>query len=203
MINYLSVFILDKIQRFGYFGIFLTMTMESAGILIPSEIVVPFSGFLAGQDKLNLWIVIFIAALANLTGSIILYLIGFSGGRWFLFKYGKYILIKKEDLEKADNWFQRYGSKAIFFSRLIPIIRTFISLPAGVTKLNFGQFLIFTFFGSLLWNFWLAYFGFLAGENWEYLSYIFRKLDFILVFLIIFLMIFYIFKHNKKRIWAR
>ena len=121
-------------------------------IPIPSEIVVPFSGFLATTGRFSFWPVVFVATFANLAGAIMLYLIAKSGGRWLLERYGRFILIDKYDLDRADRWFELYGAKATFWSRMFPIVRTFMPLSAGVAKMNLWPFAWYTFLGSFPWN---------------------------------------------------
>ena len=199
IIAQISDFALYLINKTGYAGIFLLSALESAAIPIPSEVVVPFSGFLAVSGRFNIWLVISITTLANLVGSMILFLVGRSGGRWFLERYGKYVLIHKHDLEKGDKWFAKYGSKAVFWSRMLPVVRTFISLPAGVSRMNFLKFCLLTFLGSLPWNTGLALIGYKAGENWDILHGYFRKLDIFIILLIVVLAIWYIWRHIKKK----
>jgi membrane protein DedA with SNARE-associated domain len=198
LISYISEWALSVIKETGYWGVFILSALESAAIPIPSEVVVPFSGFLAFTGIFSFWGVVFIATIANLAGSLILFIIGKSGGRWILEKYGFYILIHKRDLEKADEWFIKYGIKTVFFSRLLPVIRTFISLPAGVARMNIWKFSIFTFLGALPWNFALALIGYKTGENWNILEKYFRKIDIFILLLIFLIVIWYILKHRKK-----
>lgn len=195
----ISHFALDTISRFGYGGVFLLSALESAAIPIPSEVVVPFSGFLAATGRFNLWVVAFVATAANLTGSVVLFFIGKSGGRWILERYGKYVLIHKKDLDLGDEWFQKHGMQAVFFSRMLPVVRTFISLPAGIARINFLKFMVFTFLGALPWNFMLAFIGFKAGENWNILHGYFRKFDFVIVGVLIGLVGWYIVRHIKQK----
>jgi len=196
---YISEWALDVIERTGYAGIFLLSALESCAIPIPSEVVVPFSGFLAAVGRFNIWLVVFVATVANLAGSIILFWIGKSGGKWILERYGKYVLIHKHDMEKGDKWFAMYGSKAVFWSRMLPVVRTFISLPAGVSGMNFSKFCILTFFGSLPWNASLALIGFKAGENWNILHAYFRKADIFIIILVMSAIGWYVWRHLKKK----
>lgn len=199
MLDYLGSLILQFIEKWGYFGIFITMSLESAAMPIPSEIVMTFSGFLVNQGMFNFEAVVIVGTFANLFGSLILYFVGLKGGRWFLEEYGKYILIHKNDLKRADRWFEKYGNKAVFFSRLLPAVRTFISLPAGITRSYLKPFILLTFFGSLIWNFALVYTGFLAGENWNILHPLFKDFDFVVMGAGILFVIWYIYQHIKKK----
>ena len=187
------------INQSGYFGIFILSALESAAIPIPSEVIIPFSGFLAEQGRFSFWLVVAVATIANTVGSIFLYLISLKGGRWILEKYGKYILISSHELDFADDIFSKYGSKIVFIGRILPIARTFISIPAGVTRMNFSKFVSYTVLGSLPWNFILALIGFKAGENWDILSPYFRKFDFVIIGGVAIGIIWYIYSHLKRR----
>ncbi len=199
VLSQLSEVALGLIGRTGYAGIFLLSALESCAIPIPSEVVVPFSGFLAASNRFNLGAVVFVATAANLIGSIILFWVGKSGGRWILERYGKYILVHEHDMEKGDEWFKKYGTKSIFWGRMIPVVRTFISLAAGVGKMNFLKFSVATFLGSLPWNAALAVIGYKAGENWRALEVYFRKLDIFIVVAGVVLIVLYLWKHLRKR----
>lgn len=199
LISYISEWALGIIDKTSYAGIFLLSLLESAAIPIPSEIVVPFSGFLAVSGKFSIWGVVVVATAANLAGSLVLFLIGKSGGRWILERYGGYVLISRHDLEKGDAWFAKYGNKAIFWSRMLPVVRTFISLPAGVSGMNLSKFCTLTFLGSLPWNLSLALAGYKAGENWNILHSYFRKADIFIVLLIVVLVVWYVWKHLRNK----
>ncbi len=195
----LSGFALNLVDKIGYAGIFILSALESCAIPIPSEIVLPFSGFLAVSGRFNIWSVILVATIANLAGSIALYLIGRSGGRWILERYGKYVLIHKHDIEKGDEWFKKYGTRAIFWGRMLPVIRGISSLAAGVGGMSFYKFSFFTFLGSLPWNAGLAFIGYKAGKNWMVLENYFRKLDLFIVILTVALVVWYVWRHLKNK----
>ncbi len=199
LVSYISEWALVIIRKTGYAGIFLLSALESAAIPIPSEVVVPFSGFLAALGGLNIWLIILTATLANLAGSIILFWIGRSGGRWILERFGKYVFIHRHDMERGDKWFAKYGSKAVFWSRMLPVVRTFISLPAGVSGMNFLRFCLLTTLGSLPWNAGLAFIGYKTGENWNILHDYFKKADIFIVLLIVVLVVWYVWRHLKNR----
>ena len=143
------------------------MALESALIPIPSEVTMPVGGLLAAEGRLSFFWVGMVGAFANLVGSWAAYAVGRGEGRKLLLKYGKYVLIRPHDIEKADRWFEKYGDSTVFFSRLLPVVRTFISLPAGVARMPLVRFSILTFAGCLPWSFALAYAGLKLGENWE------------------------------------
>ena len=198
IIEVLTVFIVNTISSWGYFGVGALMAIESACIPLPSEIIMPFAGFLAAQGKFSLLGVALAGALGCVVGSIVAYLAGILGGRAFIEKYGKYILISRHDLDIADNFFNKYGSSAIFFSRLLPVVRTFISLPAGIAKMNFSKFVIYSFLGSLPWCYFLAYIGKKLGDNWDTLGVYFHRFDFVIVLIIVVGMIWYVRRHLKN-----
>ena len=160
-------FVISFISGLGYPGIFLLMILESALIPIPSEIIMPFSGFLVSKGTFDPISVVLAGTFGNLVGSILTYYLGIKAGRAFILKYGKYILFKKSHLEFTEELFEKYGDKISFFCRLLPAVRTYISLPCGVGKANFVKFSIYTFLGSLIWNSMLTYIGILLGNNWK------------------------------------
>ncbi|MGH2772827.1 MAG: DedA family protein [Actinomycetota bacterium] len=160
-------FIVASVGSWGYWAIFVLMAAESALIPIPSEVTMPVGGLLAAEGKLSFFLVGMIGAVANLVGSWLAYWFGLAGGRSLLERYGRYILIKPHDIERADRWFQKYGGRAVFLGRLLPVIRTFISLPAGIARMKFWPFTVLTFLGCVPWSFALAYAGLVLGDNWE------------------------------------
>src|ERR1700675_3224663 len=148
IIELLSVFIVATISRLGYAGIVLLMAIESACIPLPSEIIMPFSGYLVYTGRFNLWAVGVAGAFGCVLGSLVAYWVGMYGGRPLIEKYGKYVLISHHDLDLADRWFARFGEIIVFGSRLLPVIRTFIAFPAGVARMNLKRFIVYTFLGS-------------------------------------------------------
>lgn len=154
------------VSAVGYLGVLVLMTFESACVPIPSEIIMPFSGFLVTTGKLNIWGVTLAGALGNLIGAVITYAIGYYGGRPFVLKYGKYFFVKEKEVHHAEKFFAQWGDWSVFLSRNLPVIRTFISLPAGVAEMPFAKFALFSFLGSLPWCFALTYLGFILGSNW-------------------------------------
>jgi membrane protein DedA with SNARE-associated domain len=166
IIDLLVLLVTGTVSAVGYLGVMFLMTFESACVPIPSEIIMPFSGFLVSAGKLNLWLVVLAGAFGNLIGAIITYAIGYYGGRPFILKYGKYFFVKEKEVHHAEKFFARWGDFAVFIARNLPVIRTFISLPAGVAEMNFPKFALFSFLGSLPWCFALTYLGVLLGKNW-------------------------------------
>jgi len=190
-------FILNLISQTGYFGVFILMTLESCNIPIPSEIIMPFSGFLANQGQFNLLVLAITGAFGNLIGSLISYGIAFKFGDGIK----KFFLKSKlfaEDYLNAEKFFNKYGIKSALFARLLPIVRTFISFPAGVFKVSLGKFSLLTFFGSFVWSYILAYVGFYFGVHWNILENYFRKFDYLIVIVIIILLCYYIYRKVKK-----
>lgn len=173
----LSVWIVGVIATLGYGGIVLLMAIESACIPLPSEVTMPFSGYLVETGRFGLQTVAIAGAFGCLLGSYVAYYVGASGGRRFLERYGRYVLIAPHELEIADRFFLRWGSAAVFFSRLLPVVRTFIALPAGVARMPIVPFTIYTLAGSYLWCLALAYAGMKLGEHWSALGPYFHRFD--------------------------
>jgi membrane protein DedA with SNARE-associated domain len=197
IITPLGKWIIDTISFLGYWGIVLTMGIESACIPLPSEIIMPFSGYLVYSGRFNLLWVSVAGAFGCVVGSVAAYWAGVWGGRPFIERYGKYVLLSHRDLDTAERWFKKYGDWTIFFSRLLPVIRTFISLPAGIARMNFPRFVIYTFLGSLPWCFVLAYIGKVLGENWQTIKGYFRRADVVIVIVIVVGIVFFIYRHLK------
>lgn len=199
IITILSRFIINTISAFGYTGIVITMAIESACIPLPSEIIMPFSGYLVTTGQFTILGVTLAGAVGNVVGSIIAYYAGIWGGRPFVEKYGRYVLVSHKDLDLADRWFARYGEAAVFFSRMLPVIRTFISLPAGVAKMNFPRFVIFTFLGALPWCYLLAYIGVKMGQEWEHLRDYFHQFDIVIGLFLALALGYFLWSHWPRR----
>lgn len=173
----ISGLIIAAISTLGYGGIAVMMAIESACIPLPSEVIMPFSGYLVATGQLSLNLVAVAGAVGCLLGSYVAYFAGASGGRWFLERYGRWVLIAPHELEVADRFFDRWGAPAVFFSRLLPVVRTFIAFPAGVARMRLLPFTIYTLIGSYLWCLMLAYAGMKLGEHWEQLGPYFHRFD--------------------------
>lgn len=201
MLETLAHYIIQFIEATGYIGIFILMTLESALVPIPSEITMPFSGFLASSGILSVWPIIIVGTVANLVGSLIAYYIGYILEETVLIKlikkYGKFILVSEHDYNRANKWFEKYGDKIIFISRLLPGIRTVISLPAGMFEMDIKKFIFYTTIGCFIWSILLTYTGYYLGENWQSLEGIYRKFEFVILFFIIVAIAFYLEKHLK------
>lgn len=195
----------------GLLGIVLAMAIESCCIPLPSEIVMPLAGILISTHKLlsgtngvvSLLLVALAGAVGCLLGSIVAYGIGYSGGRPLMLRYGRYVLISQHDADKADEFFQRWGSATVFFSRLLPVVRTYISLPAGISKMPFGKFCLYSFLGSFPWCLLLAYLGTILGNNLATLSPIFHSLDAVIAVVLVVLVALYIWRHIRNDRRAR
>jgi membrane protein DedA with SNARE-associated domain len=172
-----SVFIVATISTMGYGGIVLLMAIESACVPLPSEIMMPFSGYLVSTGRFDLNLVAIAGAIGCLLGSYIAYFVGLSGGRRLLLKYGRYILIAPHEVELADRFFDRWGAHAVFISRLLPVVRTFIALPAGIARMRLMPFTIYTLLGSYLWCLALAWAGMKLGQHWDQLGPYFHRFD--------------------------
>jgi membrane protein DedA with SNARE-associated domain len=197
IIEVLASFIISIISSGGYPGVIFLMAIESACIPLPSEIIMPFSGYLVFRGEFGLFWVGLAGAFGCVVGSVPAYYLGLYGGRPLIEKYGKYVLVSHHDLDLADRWFGRYGDWAIFFSRLLPVVRTFISFPAGVAKMNVPRFIVYTFVGSFPWCLGLAYIGMKLGENWDTLGAYFHKFDIVIGILIAAGAIYYVWRHLK------
>ncbi len=197
IISILAGFVIATISRLGYGGIVLLMAIESACIPLPSEIIMPFSGYLVYTGEMNLWLVAFAGAFGCVVGSIVAYYAGAWGGRPFVEKYGKYILISHHDLDLADRWFQRHGDITIFIGRLLPVIRTFIAFPAGIARMDMWRFNVYTFVGSYIWCLALAWIGMKLGEHWNTLGVYFHRFDAIIGVILLVGLIWYVWRHLK------
>ena len=198
MIEFTSTIIIEIITKFGYLAIISMMFLESALIPIPSEVVMPFSGFVTISGGLSFWGIVFFGVLGQMLGSIFIYFIGKWEGRHLLEKYGKYVLIRAKDIYHADKMFERHGDAIVFFGRVLPVMRTFISLPAGVSKMKFSKFALYSFLGIVPWTLGLAWLGVKMGENWEDIKKFFHIADIATVVVILFLLYKYISAHLKN-----
>jgi membrane protein DedA with SNARE-associated domain len=193
-------FIVATISASGYLGIVGLMAIESACIPLPSEIIMPFSGYLASTGRFNIFFVATAGAIGCNLGSTIAYAVGRYGGRPLVERWGTYILISRRDLATADWFFGRYGGAAVFFGRLLPVIRTFVALPAGIARLPQLKFQVYTFLGSWPWCFALAYIGYKLGQKWDSdprLHDILRRFDWLIIVLIVVAVIWYVWRHLR------
>ena len=194
----MAKFVTDMIGNFGYLGMFFSMILEAVIIIIPSELILATGGILASQKIFSFWGAFFIGLFGSVFCAGIIYAMGYFGGRPFVEKYGKYFFMKKSDIDKADDWFSRYGMLAAFIGRNFPIIRTFISLPIGMTRLSFTKFMIYTTLGSIPWTFAFVYVGYSLGNNWVLLSNYTSRLKVPIIILFIILFVMWIIKKMKN-----
>ena len=182
----------------GYIGVMLAMAIESAMIPLPSELILPMAGYMVWDaTKLepltggawNFWVVVIVATLGNTLGSLVAYAIGAYGGRPFLERYGRYLLIRPHEIEAADHFFAKYGSATVFFGRLLPIVRTFISFPAGVTRMPLGKFIAYSTAGALPWSILLAWAGLQLGASWTTLREMLKPFDMAIAVAVVLLVI--------------
>lgn len=201
MLAHLSQLIIHLIQQSGYLAVFVLMTLESMLVPIPSEVTMPFAGFLAQQGHVVFWIVVFLGALGNLIGSLIAYAVGYFLEESVILKlikqYGKFILVTEHEYLRAVKWFKKYGTGVTFFSRLLPVVRTFISLPAGLAEMNIWKFSFYTFAGSLLWSALLTYIGYILGSRWESIHPLFQKFQIVIIAVLVLGILWYI-NHKLK-----
>ncbi|MBC7330478.1 DedA family protein [bacterium] len=197
-------FITDTIDAMGYGGIFLLMGISSSGIPLPSEVILPFSGALAGKGRFSLLGIALFGAFGSLGGTFVLYLIGKNFGRAFFIRYGKYLFVSHREISLAESFFRKYGWLAVFLGQLLPLIRTYIAFPAGMGKLNLAVVAGTSFSGSFIWSFSLASIGFKLGENWQRIEPFFREFDYLVLATILLLLLFAIWlrlkgKKNEER----
>ena len=188
--------LLEQLYRsVGYLGIVLAMAIESACIPVPSEIILPMAGWMVSRGEFNFWLAALAGTVGCVLGSAVAYWVGAIGGRPLLDRYGRYVLISPHDLDVADRWFNRHGEAVIFFSRILPVIRTFISLPAGIARMNFGRFVLYTAIGSFIWSVALVWAGKALGDNWETVRGALQKFDYLIGAVVILAVGWYIYHH--------
>lgn len=197
--NAVIAFVTSAYGSLGYAGVLVLMAIESCCIPIPSEIILPLAGFLVGQGKFAFWPAVLAGTVGGTLGSCVAYGIGAAGGRPLMLKYGKFVLISAADAAKADRFFERYGEATAFFSRLLPVVRTFISLPAGVARMHFGKFAGYTFAGSLVWSVVLVYVGQVLGQNWLQVRQLLQRFDYVVVALVLLAVAVHVYRHLGHR----
>jgi membrane protein DedA with SNARE-associated domain len=175
------------------------MAIESACIPLPSEIVLPLAGWMVARGEFNFWAAGLAGTFGCTLGSAVAYWVGAVGGRPVLLRYGKYVLISPHEIDVADHWFGKYGEAVVFFGRLLPVVRTFISFPAGVSRMPFVKFLIYSTLGSLPWSLLLVYLGKLLGDNWIAVRQVAHQLDYVIIAVIVAAVAFFVY----KRVWGR
>jgi membrane protein DedA with SNARE-associated domain len=198
IIGWLSAIVISVISALGYGGVFFLMLIESCGIPAPSEAIMPFAGFLVASGRFDFWMVVFLGALGNLAGSLLAYWIGYAGGRPLIVRCGKYLLLSEHDLKIAENWFVRWGEATAFFGRLLPVIRTYISFPAGLAKMDLKKFAFYTFIGAFIWSALFAWLGMKLGANWEAIRERLHGFDMAILVIVIIGVLFFVWKKIGK-----
>lgn len=192
-------FVLNLINQYGYFGMFLGMVLEAVIIIIPSEAILATGGILASKKIFSFQMAFLIGLLGSIFCAIVIYFMGYIGGKPFIKKYGKYFFMKEEDIEKSDSWFNKYGLYAALIGRNFPIVRTLISLPIGIMRLSFTKFLLYTTIGSIPWTFVFVYVGYALGSNWVIIDKYVSRLKTPIKFLILLLVVSYFYKKIKEK----
>jgi len=199
IVEKLVEYIVYGISALGYSGVFLLMALESMIAPVPSEVVMPFAGYLAAQNRFNFWFALIASSLGSVFGSLLSYYMGLYGGRPLISKFGKYLLLEEEHLEWTEKWFRKSGEKTIFISRFVPVVRHLISIPAGVARMAMHKFLLYTFVGATIWNFILLYAGFRLGSHWGKIHEFSKELDVIFIIAVVIFLAYFLWKHHKKR----
>ena len=192
-------FIINTISALGYAGVVILMALESAGFPLPSEIIMPFSGYLVLTGRFTLFGAALAGAVGCLVGSLGAYWVSAVGGRQLLERYGRYVLISKHDLALADRWFARWGGAAVFVGRLLPVVRTYISFPAGIARVDLWRFSLYTFIGSLIWTYLLAWIGLRLGERWASIRRAFEGFEVLIVLVLLVGMVWWVRRHLRVR----
>lgn len=196
----MSNFIVNLIYSYGYFGMFLGMVLEAVIVIIPSELILATGGILSANGIFNFWNTFLVGILGSVFCAILIYLMGYYGGRPFIKKYGKYFFMKDNDLDKSEEWFNKYGMISCMIARNVPIVRTLISFPVGVMKMNFIKFIIYTTIGSIPWTFLFVYVGYNLGNNWTIALIYIEKLKYPIRILLIAIIIYYFYKKIKEKV---
>ena len=199
-------FIDSLYSRFGYLGVVIAMTIESAAIPIPSELILPFAGWSVSRgltepltnSPWTYWGAVIAGVVGNTAGSLVSYAVGALGGRPLVERYGRYVLVSPHDLAVAERWFARYGEATVFFSRMLPIVRTFISVPAGVARMPLWRFVIFSILGAIPWTMALVWAGVLLGDHWRDVKDALRGLDVLIAILVAGGVVLFVWRHAKR-----
>jgi membrane protein DedA with SNARE-associated domain len=193
-----TLWVLHIIERMGYVGLFGGMMFQATGFVpLPSEIMMTFGGYLANAGKLLLWVVIVAGALGDIVGSFIAYIIGYYGGRPFVIRFGRFFFVRQAEIHRADEWFARFGSRAVLICKLLPGVRAFAGLPAGITRMPLGVFAGYTSLGAAIWCTAFASLGYTFGKNWSTLEPLFRRSALLLLGLLVFAIAFWLWSHFR------
>jgi membrane protein DedA with SNARE-associated domain len=199
ILNSVTNLIIHIISSLGYLGVGFLMALQTVAVPIPSEVILPFSGYLASAGRFNIFLIALTGGLGSCVGASIAYYIGYKGGRPLVEKYGKYIFLSGNEFRITEQFFAKYHSAAMFFGQLLPIVRSFIAFPAGITKAPYKKFLVYVFLGSFIWSLALAYVGEKLGQNWQTLHSKFQHLDLVVIVLIILGAAFWVYRHAKHK----
>jgi membrane protein DedA with SNARE-associated domain len=199
MLEWMGLFAIDVISSIGYFGIFFLMVMESMVIPMPSELVMPFAGFLISRGDFSFVWVMVASTLGSIVGSLISYYMGKYGGNAFVIKYGRFLLLDRYDLERAEAWFEKRGERTIFISRFVPVVRHLISVPAGIGSMDLKKFCLYTIAGAGSWNFILTYAGYLLGENWGQIKHYSEPVSITVALLLLIGFVYSIYRHVRHK----
>lgn len=199
LVEFMILWVVNIISHLGYFGLIVLMALESMVFPLPSELVMPFAGFLVYQGKFTFWGIVVFSTIGTVIGSLISYYIGRYIGEPFFERYGKYFFVKKHHLDVTHSFFRKYGEKTIFISRFIPVVRHLISIPAGMSRMNILKFTLYTALGGAMWNAFLAYLGIKLGERWELVHNYSRILDYIVIAILVGLVVWFVVKTVKRR----
>lgn len=194
----LGQFVIHMISSLGYAGVFFAMAIESACIPLPSEIILPFTGYMVSSGHFGFWQAVIAATLGNLFGALVAYYVGVWGGRPFLKRYGRYFFINERELAWTERLFERHGELTVFVGRILPVVRTFISLPAGVARMNLLKMATYTVIGAFLWCTLLIFVGQKLGENWDSLKPYFHRADVVVGFAIVLVIIYVLWKRRRR-----
>ncbi|MGE5371141.1 MAG: DedA family protein [Solirubrobacterales bacterium] len=198
-LEWIYQFATQTIEQLGYWGLVIGMALESACMPVPSEIVLPFGGYMVSQGVLSFWPAVAAGVGGGLLGSTAAYGVGRYGGRPFILKYGRYFFVSPKDLHRADKLFERFGTRIVFWARLMPVVRTFISLPAGIADMSFRRFVGYTIAGSLPWTILFVYLGVVLGKNWAAVRQNFERFDAILAAILILGVVYWVVTKWIKR----
>ncbi|HLC85962.1 MAG TPA: DedA family protein [Candidatus Nanoarchaeia archaeon] len=198
IVEYIINLIVQFMEILGYPGLLILMALESMIAPVPSEVVMPFAGFLIAEGKFTFLMVAIFSTLGSMMGSLISYWLGLFGGRKFVNKFGKYLLLDESHLDWTEKWFERKGEKTIFISRFVPIVRHLISIPAGIGKMNLKKFILYTVVGALIWNMFLVYLGFKLKQRWELIHEYSPQLDILAGIILLIVIGYFIYRHVKQ-----
>jgi membrane protein DedA with SNARE-associated domain len=203
LMELLAVFAIDVISAIGYLGVFFLMVMESMVIPIPSELVLPFAGFLISRGHFAFIPVMIVSSLGSIVGSLISYWMGRYGGNALVVRYGKYVLLDERDLDRTEQWFEKRGEYTIFISRFIPVVRHLISIPAGIGKMDLKRFCLYTIAGASMWNFILLYAGYLLGEHWDKIKHYSEPVSLTIAAALVIGFLCFVYRHLRDKLASR